>query len=176
MATDSPDWQEVVTLTSGGAVPDAPDWQRTVTGPSAAPIGGGKPTFVTSWITSNIATSGWYTVTSVSLPAGTWLVHGVVAAVQGSASQIQQAAILAPFSGAPASGNIGEIYATGVVTTYGSTEVTYVQIVVVALIVLTATTSTIWLTYAGTATILATYPIGVGNLPNMSGIVAVGWT
>lgn len=45
MATDSPDWQEVVTLVSGGSVPDAPDWQRTVTGPGATPPVAGGATF-----------------------------------------------------------------------------------------------------------------------------------
>lgn len=44
MATDSPDWQEVVTLVSGGSVPDAPDWQRTVTGPGATPVANSWPT------------------------------------------------------------------------------------------------------------------------------------
>lgn len=48
MATDSPDWQEVVTLTSGGSVPDAPDWQRTVTGPGAASISSAFPPHLTT--------------------------------------------------------------------------------------------------------------------------------
>lgn len=36
--TDSPDWQNVVTVVSGGAVTDAPDWSEVVTGPGATPI------------------------------------------------------------------------------------------------------------------------------------------
>lgn len=30
---DSPDWQNIITLVSGGGVSDAPDWQTVVTGP-----------------------------------------------------------------------------------------------------------------------------------------------
>lgn len=50
---DTPDWQRIVTVVSGGAVSDAPDWQRVVTGPGAAPVGGGTPF---DW---NPATLGW---------------------------------------------------------------------------------------------------------------------
>lgn len=44
--TDSPDWQNVVTIRSGGTVTDAPDWSEVVTGPGGTPVGptpGGGP-------------------------------------------------------------------------------------------------------------------------------------
>lgn len=37
-ATDSPDWQNVVTVSTGGPVTDAPDWQEIVVGPGGAPV------------------------------------------------------------------------------------------------------------------------------------------
>ena len=37
---DSPDWQRLVVITSGGGLTDAPDWQRVVTGPGANPVPG----------------------------------------------------------------------------------------------------------------------------------------
>lgn len=53
---DTPDWQRIVTVVSGGAVSDAPDWQRVVTGPGAAPVGGGTPT---DWGPTAFGWSGW---------------------------------------------------------------------------------------------------------------------
>jgi hypothetical protein len=35
---DSPDWQNIITLISGGGVTDAPDWQEVVTGPGGNPL------------------------------------------------------------------------------------------------------------------------------------------
>jgi hypothetical protein len=36
-ATDAPDWQTIVTLTTGSSVTDAPDWTDVVTGPGGTP-------------------------------------------------------------------------------------------------------------------------------------------
>lgn len=59
---DSPDYQNVVTLSSG-PVSDAPDWQEVIVGPGGAPIGGGggdlaPPDFdLVGWTCNPFATS-----------------------------------------------------------------------------------------------------------------------
>ena len=54
-SNDSPDWQNVVTLSSG-PVSDAPDWQEVIVGPGGAPISGGGPS---DWTASDYGLAGW---------------------------------------------------------------------------------------------------------------------
>lgn len=55
-ATDCPDWQNVVTLSTGGPVTDAPDWQEVIVGPGGTPISGGA---APDWSAANFGLGAW---------------------------------------------------------------------------------------------------------------------
>lgn len=104
MAMDSPDWQNIITLTSGGGVSDAPDWQTVVTGPGGTqPVGGGgTPSFMTPYVNSGfigvtmdpfaaLGTSGLLSpnCTLMSFAAGfTGPVHNVYVSVNGGSGSL----------------------------------------------------------------------------------------
>ena len=61
--SDSPDYQNVVMLSSG-AVTDAPDWQEVIVGPGGAPVGSGTPF---TWGPANYGWAGWTTDPAAAL-------------------------------------------------------------------------------------------------------------